>query len=149
MSFTWKRHITCWIHTANSAPIEIACKMGLQKAHFPAYKLTGWFSIAIFWICLIILLEHIMWSLWKFWENGRWSWTINVMPIHVRRHDTVKCSQKMYFHMKRTSPKMLTILTITCHFWVLHIDFSTKHRCFLPNCLQCFGGAVSVVCRLR
>ena len=64
-------------------PWRLPVKWRLQKAHFLAYKLTGWFRTAIFFkfrIFLIILVKYNKYN-YGHPENGRWSWTINVMPI--------------------------------------------------------------------
>ena len=63
------------IYTTNSAPIEIACKMGVRRS-----LLTDWFSTAIFLkfrIFLIILVEQI--------------WTLKVLRIWPLKLDN-KCN---------------------------------------------------------
>ena len=56
-----------------TAPVEITCKMGLQKDNFLAYKLSGCFSTAIFLDMDIsghsLLVKQIVVP-WKFQENG-------------------------------------------------------------------------------
>ena len=70
-----------------TAPVEITCKMGLQKDNFLAYKLSGCFSTAIFLDMDIsghsLLVKQIVVP-WKFQENGLWK-AITAIPVHWYR----------------------------------------------------------------
>ena len=67
--------------------------------------------------------------------NVAWRCTFKNHQNHTKNH-----WQNFFLHrdskgmdpMKRISPKMLNILTNTCHFWILiyWLTCSTKHRCF-------------------
>ena len=100
------------------------------------------------------------------------SWTINVMPMQETWYSVIlseevfseipKIIQIILWHiyvwtelvgmdlMKRISPKMFTMLTITCHVWVFiylrvtHYWLAQTTGFSLQNCLEYVGGVVSV-----
>ena len=64
------------MHTTNSAPIEIARKMGLQKAHILSRLQTPWLIQHCHCLEVQDISDHssgtnILWSPGKFRENGR------------------------------------------------------------------------------